>query len=94
MKIDIITFRYNSPNASDSRPKVMVIKEDDNYIEGFNLNYVGKQEIDLEYFIQHTSEEDLGNEFVSSYGWGHAYRKYSKDYVSHQKTILSITNAR
>jgi cysteinyl-tRNA synthetase len=71
----LIKFRYNSKNAFDKEPVVLITKSPKGKIEGFNINYLKKtQVVDL---LTEKSMKNIGNFNMVK----HAFRTYKLNNV-------------
>lgn len=78
-------FTYISHNETKNR-KVFVIKENDHYIAGIDLNLISKE--DADFIVNHYKDVVPINDFKSKVelenfnpAWNKAYRQFSKNKI-------------
>ena len=81
---EIVRFTYQKKNVTDSKPLVMIIHKEKDYVKGINLNYL------TEYRVQQLLQEDIKiqdkrkkGKMLTNFRWYELYdtfiRTYQKD---------------
>ena len=83
---EIVRFTYQKKNVTDSKPLVMIIHKEKDYVKGINLNYL------TEYRVQQLLQEDIKiqdkrkkGKMLTNFRWYELYdqfiRTYQKDKI-------------
>ena len=78
---EIVKFTYQKKNVTDSKPLVMIIHKEKDYVKGINLNYL------TEYRVQQLLQEDIKiqdkrkkGKMLKNFRWYELYDQFIRTY--------------
>ena len=89
---EIVRFTYQKKNVTDSKPLVMIIHKEKDYVKGINLNYL------TEYRVQQLLQEDIKiqdkrkkGKMLTNFRWYELYDQFIRTYQKNNiKNIYQI----